>query len=76
MKTYTYLVACSITVQYTFAEEDLERTAPSDESARVPTSTALLNLANEFEAQLGQNYAVSACSIEAESLVLLGVNSD
>ena len=76
MNTYTFLVTCSVTIQHTFAETELENEARSDASLRTPMPEALGALAQEIEALVGEHCAVSSCRIDAESLVLLGNNSD
>jgi len=74
MKTYTYRVICSFTVQHSFTESEVEQDPGGHASDVVPTDEALSALREELEAALVEDHAVSCFDIHAESDDLLGTD--
>jgi hypothetical protein len=76
MKTYTFQVACSFALQYSFPEAEIEQLSNGGAPNFLPTKLALLALQARLEETLGEDHAVSALTVHVEPDDLLGVHAD
>jgi hypothetical protein len=76
MKRNSYSITCTVTLQYTFEESEIRSDADSLARNAVPTDDALENLESELAEYLGINYSIDSLDIDADSLLLLGINDD
>jgi hypothetical protein len=74
---FTYMVACSFKMQFTFNESEVEQSDEGAEGDMSPTDAALAALCHEIEECLGEHFGgvdkMEAC---ADFDDLLGVEDD
>lgn len=76
-KHFTYNVACSFNMQFTFPESDVEQSDEGDEGNMSPTDLALESLGKEIEECLGEQFGgVTNVEVCADFDDLLGVDDD
>lgn len=76
MKLYTYSLACSFHVQFTFSESEIEGCVDEEHPEIEPTDAALTALRNELQEVLGSNYSISSFHIHADPDCLLGIEEE
>ena len=74
MKIYTFHVAGSFKLQYSFPESDLRQDEEGREGELVPTEAAISALQEELQAAFGYNYAVDSIELSIDGDDLLGVS--
>ncbi len=72
--SYTFKVFCSFEMEYTFAEDEVERDLNVRPEDADPTDAALLALASELEEHLSQLYPVISIAASADSASLIAVS--
>jgi len=76
-KHFTYNVACSFNMQFTFPESDVEQSDEGGEGDVSPTDSALEALGKEIEECLGERFGgVANVEVCADFDDLLGVDDD
>jgi hypothetical protein len=76
-KHFTYKVACSFNMQFTFPESDVEQSDEGDEGDMSPTDSALEALGKEIEECVCERFGgVANVEVSADFDELLGVDED
>jgi hypothetical protein len=69
---YTFRVTCIATLQFTFPDSEVQPVIDGDPAAVEPKADALHRLRQEFADYLGNDYAIDAVEVHAESDDLIG----
>lgn len=76
VKHYTFRIACSFTMQFTFPEQGVEQDADGNDGDVMPTDEALERLRLELQEYFGEYAPVADVEAFADSDSLLGVVDD